>query len=159
MKTLLVYATKHGCTEKCAALLKDEMSDEITLLDLKKKRPDDLKEFDAVIIGGSIHIGKIQKRIKSFIKENIGTLKAKKLGLFICCMEEGDTAQKEFNEAFPQDLIAQASAKGIFGGEFNFDKMNPIERKMIKKIAGKEENVSKIKQDAITKFAIEFQKS
>jgi len=157
MKTLLAYATRHGCTEKCASLLKDAIGNEVTLMDLKKSQPKKLEKYDAFILGGSIHIGKIQGRIKKFYKKHNDILMRNKLGLFICCMEEGDTAQKEFNEAFPQDLIAHASATGIFGGEFNFDKMNSIERKMIKNIAGVEKNISKIKKRNIIKFAKDFQ--
>ena len=44
----------------------------------------------------------------------------------MCCMEEGEKATNQFNEAFPDELIQHASATGIFGGEFNFEKMNEL---------------------------------
>jgi menaquinone-dependent protoporphyrinogen oxidase len=153
MSTLIVYVTSHGCTEKAAQMLAEQLKDEVNLVNLKKSSRPDLSAFDTIIIGGSIHAGRIQGRVKRFCQDHLDTLKQKRLGLFLCCMEEGDTAQKQFDEAFPAELRTHAAAAGLFGGEFDFDKMNFIQRAIIKKIAGTSENVSKIKKDNIHQFA------
>jgi menaquinone-dependent protoporphyrinogen oxidase len=153
MSTLIVYVTTHGCTEKAAQMLEEQLNDDVTLVNLKKSSRPDLSAFDTIIIGGSIHAGRIQGRVKRFCQDHLDTLKQKRLGLFLCCMEEGDTAQKQFDEAFPAELRTHAAAAGLFGGEFDFDKMNFIQRAIIKKIAGTSENVSKIKKDNIHQFA------
>ena len=70
----------------------------------------------------------------------------------MCCMEEGEKATNQFNEAFPDELIQHASATGIFGGEFNFEKMNFIERYIVKKIAKIDKSISKISEENINKF-------
>jgi menaquinone-dependent protoporphyrinogen oxidase len=67
-------------------------------------------------------------------------------------MEEGEKATKQLEEAFPVELLKHASATGIFGGEFNFEKMNFIERAAIRKIAGVDKSVSKIKQEELDRF-------
>ena len=157
MSTLIAFATTHGCTEKCAQDLKGLLKGEITLYNMKDRDRLDIDEYDTVIIGGSIHAGKIQRRVKNFCKKYSERLKTKKLGLYLCCMEEGENAQKQFNGNYPEDLIRHATATGLFGGAFNFDRMNAIEKAIIKKVAKVEENVSKIIEDRIKTFAKEMQ--
>jgi menaquinone-dependent protoporphyrinogen oxidase len=153
MKTLIVYATMHGCSEKCANQLRERFSPEIDIINIKKKKPKGLSNYDRIIVGGSIHAGKIQRKIKSFCQKNEVLLKQKKLGLFLCCMEEGEKAQQQFEEAYPESLRSHASAIGLFGGEFDFDRMGVLARAIIKKIAKIEESVSKISHEAISDFA------
>lgn len=153
MKTLVVYATTHGCTEKCATILANHLPTDTKPINLKETPHFDLSNFDTIIIGGSIHAGKMQKAVKKFCANNLMELKQKKLGLFICCMEEGEKAKQQFKEAFPKELLEQAVAKGYFGGEFNFEKMNFIERSIIKKIAKVDESISKISEENIAEFA------
>ena len=153
MSTLIVYVSSHGCTEKAAQMLAEQLKDEVTLVNMKKSSRPDLSSYDTIIIGGSIHAGRIQGRVKRFCRAHPDTLKQKRLGLFLCCMEEGDNAQKQFDEAYPAELRTHAAATGLFGGEFNFDRMNFIQKAIIKKVAGTTENVSKIKKDNIHQFA------
>ena len=152
MQTLIVYASKHGCTEKCAMKLMEKLKGQIDLASLKTKPKINFEKYDTIIIGGSIHAGRIQKRVKEFCGKHADQLLTKKLGLFLCCMEEGDTARKQFDEAFPEDLRNHAKATGLFGGEFNFEKMNAIERAIIRKIVKPDQSVSKIDEEAIEAF-------
>jgi len=78
----------------------------------------------------------------------------KKLGLFLCCMEEGEKANEQFENAYPENLRKHATATGLFGGEFTFEKMNFLEKSIIKKISKISESVSKINEKAINEFAI-----
>ena len=41
----------------------------------------------------------------------------------------------------------------IFGGEFDFDKMNFLEKAMVKKAAGVTASVCRLREDEIEKFA------
>ena len=152
MKTLIVYATTHGCTEECAMKIKDGLEDETTLVNIKKASVPNLHDFDTILIGGSIHAGMIQRKLKKFCKKNEALLLDKKLGLFLCCMEEGEKAQEQFENAFPQKLRDHAVAKGFFGGAFRFDRMNAIEKAIIKKVAQIESDVSKISEKNISNF-------
>ena len=112
MKTLIAFCTTHGCTEKTAKELKDYLGYDTQLCNLKKDKIPNLEAYDRIVIGGSIHAGKIQKKVKVFCTQNLEILKKKELGLFICCMEEGETAQKELINAFTEELhkVARASA-------------------------------------------------
>ena len=153
MKTLIVFSTKHGCTEKCAQKIKNHLSGDTVVVNLKQNGNVDLSGFDTVIIGGSIHAGRVQTRIIKFLNKNSEILLEKKLGLFLCCMEQGEKAVKQLNDAFPNVFRNHASACEILGGEFNFEKMNFIERFIVRKVAKTEKSVSRISDDKIERFA------
>jgi len=157
MKTAIIYATKHGCTDKCAHTLANELNNNAALINLDVSTNVNLDEFNTVIIGGSIHAGSMNRKIKKFIDKNMDMLQSKKTGLFICCMEEEEEkAQEQFKNAFPESLRNKAIAHGYFGGEFNFDKMNFFEKAIIKKIAKTDQNVSKINENNIKDFALKI---
>lgn len=158
MKTLIIYSTTHGCTEKSANELKQYLGEDTELSNLKKDTKPRLEKYERIIVGGSIHAGQIQKRLKVFCNNNMEELISKELGLFICCMEEGETAQKQLQDAFPKELHKAAKVAACFGGEFNLDKMNFFEKLLVKKIAHIEKNISKINHKAIRNFSEELNK-
>jgi menaquinone-dependent protoporphyrinogen oxidase len=152
-KTLIVYATKHGCTEKCAGKLGAALFGEVTTLNAKNARKIDLADYGSIAVGGSIHAGRVQRSVRDFCARNLKVLEGKRLGLFLCHMEEGQKAAEQFVAAFPKELVVVATAKGLFGGEFDFDRMNWLEKAMIKKIAKVTASVSKIDEENIAAFA------
>ena len=156
MSTVIVYMTRHGCAEKAAHLLKDVIGEDTELVNLRNKRKFDISRYDTAIIGGSIHAGMVQKRVRKFCENNRETLLQKRLGLYLCCMYEGETAEKQFEDAFEEDLRSHATAAGLFGGEFDFKKMNFLERKIVTKIADITDSISRIDDDAIRQFAGKF---
>jgi len=81
MKTLIVSASRHGCTEKCARRLKEALGAGAEIVGVKAAGRLDLSADDAVALGGSIHAGKIQARIRDYLAKPAPTLKRKKLGL------------------------------------------------------------------------------
>lgn len=152
MNTLIVYATHHGCTEQAAQLLKHKLKDRVQVLNLKKDTLPDLADFDRLIIGGSIHAGMIQSSVKKFYNKHMNELLQKPLGLFLCCMYEDALAQKQFEEAYPEVLRKHALAQGLFGGAFDFGKMNFFEKKIVEKVAGVKKNTSTFSEEAIDNF-------
>ncbi|MCL6573295.1 MAG: flavodoxin domain-containing protein [Bacillus sp. (in: Bacteria)] len=154
MKSLIIYCSSHGTTEKAVRLLTENLQGEVLAVDLKKDKNEfDLKSFDTVIIGGSIHAGQIQRKLKQFMKDNHDVLVDKSLGLFLCCMRDGDAATEQFNNAFPQELRKETAAMGLFGGEFLVTKMNFFERQIVKKVDGIIEDQSKLDNESIMLFA------
>ncbi|MED4226358.1 flavodoxin domain-containing protein [Neobacillus cucumis] len=157
MKSLIVYCSSHGTTEKVVGVLNERLIGKVVSVDLNHdKSIVDLKEFDAVIMGGSIHAGMIQRRIKRFIQAHHEELLGKELGLFLVCMREGEMAVEQFNNAFPQDLRKNAVALGLFGGEFLVSKMNFFERQVVKKVDGITSDQSRLDLEAISEFALRF---
>jgi menaquinone-dependent protoporphyrinogen oxidase len=158
MKTLITYCTTHGCTEKAALELKTFLGNNVELINLKEKSNPDLKKFTRVIIGGSIHAGQIQKKVKDFCNKNLTELQTKELGLFICCMEEGEKAKTQLTEAFPKVLRQNAKAIAYFGGEFDFKKMNYFQKLIVKKVAKINSSTSKVDHDSIRNFSKKMDK-
>lgn len=147
MRTLIIYATKHGATEKCAEKLSNKLEGTVDLLRLKASDSPDLSKYDKVIIGGPIYAGRIQSEISSFCSQNLVQLKNKRLGLFICSIFK-DNAEAELSSAFLPELWNNASARECFGGELRFSDMNFAEklitRMVSKTIAKNDESLSRI---------------
>jgi len=93
--------------------------------------------------------------VKKYCAVNQEVLLVKKLGLFICHMEE-DNAQKEFDDNYPEALRNHATAKGLFGGAFDFDKMNFVAKAIVKKVGNVTESVNNINESAIAQFIAEI---
>lgn len=152
MKTLIVYGTKHGTTEKCSKLLKDKLQGEVVVVNMKKEDVPDITSFDNIIIGGSIYMGQIRKEIKGFCSKNLNVLKDKRVGLFICGLNDKDV-NTQLNSSFPEVLLTNAAAKENFGGEIIFKNMNFFESFIIKKINKTDKDILKLSEENINKFA------
>lgn len=152
MKTLIVYGTKHGCTEKCSKLLKDKLTGEVVTINIEVDTVPDITSFDNIIIGGSIYAGKIQNKINEFCDKNLNALKEKKIGLFICGMQK-DNVTDQINNSFPEDLLTHAVAKESFGGELILKMMNPLEKLIIRLVSKTKKDISDISLENITIFA------
>jgi len=156
MSTVILYMSRHGSAEKSARLLQKKVKGQVELINLKTDKIPDLEKFDTVIMGGSIHGGQIQDKIKNFCKRNMEKLLTKRLGLYLCCMKKGEEAQRQFLDAYPDPLRNHAEVKGIFGGEFMFEKMNFLERMIVKKATNVTKSISQINQNVIDHFAENF---
>lgn len=149
MKTLIVYASKHGTTEKVASIIKEKLdSTTVQTINLKSNVKIDLSNYETIIIGGSIHAGGIQSEIKKFIKDNTIPLMQKKVALFLCCMNEKEE-QEEFNKNYPELLRNHSAYNAIVGGEYVFERMNFIEKFLVRKISGVSSSLSKLRYSEI----------
>jgi len=153
MNTLIVYASKYGTTEKCAKLIKKELNDQVELINLKKLKDVNLSKYDKVIIGGSIYIGKIQKEVTEFCSKYLDILKEKRIGLFVCGMQDADVINTELSQSFPIELLKIAEVKEYLGGEFLIDKMGFMDKMIVKNVSKVTSNKSNILEDKIHKFA------
>jgi menaquinone-dependent protoporphyrinogen oxidase len=153
MKTAIIFMSKHGTTAKISENIKTELvNDEVQIFNLKENKPNDLNKFEMIIIGGSIHAGSMHTKLRKFITSNMNILLSKKIALFLVCMDKTEKRTKQFNIAFPAELRKKSIANGFMGGEFCFDKMNFVEKAIIKKISGKSENVSELDEEALEDF-------
>jgi menaquinone-dependent protoporphyrinogen oxidase len=138
---LVAYATKYGSTaeiaDKIGAVLRDEgLSAEVFPVTEVK----DLSHYTAVVLGSGVYIGKWRKEAASFLKTHEKALSHRTVWLF----SSGPTGEGNAEEimdgwTFPQDLQPVADRIDptdtvVFHGEINSDKMNFIEKKMIKAV-------------------------
>ena len=98
-------------------------------------------------------IGKIQKEVSEFCIRHLETLLQIRIGLFICGMQEEAVLQQELQQSFPEELLSVAIAKDHFGGAFNLEKMNLMERVIVKKVSKVTTSVTSIAEDRIAAFA------
>ncbi len=134
-KTLIAYSTTLGCTEQCASKLKEDLGEGVDLIRISRRRRFNLKNYDTIIVGGSIHEGMIQRSVHKFCESNLDILMQKQIGLFVCCMDPDANEQELIERAFPESLVKHALASGFFGGELNIKKMNLLQKIMTRKAA------------------------
>ncbi|MGM9986301.1 MAG: flavodoxin domain-containing protein [Bacillaceae bacterium] len=142
MATLVVYGSKHGCTKYCSEILRKKLQDDVTVVNLNETLVLDISNYDTIIIGSSIYMGKIQRRVKEFCMNHHSTLLNKRIGFFLCCMFEGEQAYQQLMNVFPKELLDHAVCKEVFGGEFRFQDMNVLEKGIVKMILKKDQKIS-----------------
>ncbi|TCK92839.1 menaquinone-dependent protoporphyrinogen oxidase [Natranaerovirga hydrolytica] len=160
MANLIVYGTKYGSVQGCAERLKKELNDDTVLLNLKKEKADDvdISSYDTIIIGGSIYVGRIQKEVSAFCEKHSDTLLKKKIGLFICCMEEGKKANEQLISMFDQKLLDHAVIKEVFGGELDMAKLGFIHKMMMKIVSQSDENKKEMTNKKEKTSSIDYNK-
>lgn len=151
--TLIAYSSKHGTTKRYAEDLARECHGEVKLVDLRGEHTVDLDRYDTVIIGSAIYAGQVNKAVKDFCTANLGTLQAKRLGLYICCWHKGEEAEKQLHGVFPAELLQAAVVKEHLGGELDLTKMNLLERMVTRVIVKVRETTSRYSVEAARHFA------
>ena len=161
MKTAIIYGTTYGTTHKVAKILSNGIKGESVRIPINKAKPACLQKYDFIIIGGSIHRGRIQSEIKQYTSRNLKTLLGKNLGLFILTNNDKDI-EKYFRDSFTKGLVESARITGNFGNEIHPEKGNLITKKiMINEIENylkTDEELPSLKFDKIQDFMNEINK-
>ncbi len=123
MKTIIIYGSKYGNTEECVKILAEQLDGEVCFVNICNEQIQNVDYFDNIIIGGSIYMGQIQKKIKLFCSENKEILLTKRLALFLCCGLPENFMQS-VKMAFQEELLTKSVATECFGGELRTTKMN-----------------------------------
>lgn len=153
MKTIIVYTSRYGCTEKAAHLLKSRMGGEVEVVNLLKLKDPSLSDFDTVILGGSIYYGRIQKEMTAFLNKAAPQLAEKRLGLFICAGMNGEQVNQELQTAFPEELRQKALAVEAFGDELDHKKLSLMDKFIIRMVKGKGHSSSGLSTETINRFS------
>lgn len=152
MKTVIIYASNHGTTEKVVNYIENSIKNKgmacPDIFNVKTEKNVSLSGYDYVIIGGSFHAGNLQTKLKKFIKTNENELLSKEIAFFFCGMNESEI-ENQVKNAVPDNIIKHAKSCKTPGGEFLFHKMNFIEKAIIKKIAKVNTSISKINYSVI----------
>jgi len=142
MKTMILFGSTYGYTKECATKLANDLEGEVCLVDIGKDTIPELDDYDTILIGGSIYMGQIQKKIKEYCISNEASLKNKNLGFFISCGTPNNFDDNIIN-AFPEPLLKNALSIENFGGELRTDKMKLAHKlitNLMKKATAKENN-------------------
>ena len=155
-KVLIAYGTRYGSTEeisnKFAEIMKSHGLD-ITVINVKKNKWPSLDQFDAVLIGSGIRIGRWTKEAKKYLKKNNKDLKKKTfLAVFVSC---GDASYPEkyqnAKEKYVQKIITDMGfdlnkvTYEAFGGLFDMSstsKMGRLNKKFMNMAAKDDESAN-----------------
>lgn len=99
MNAIIIYKGKYGATEQYAHWLSKSLR--IPLLKAEDARSGALDEYDLVILGSSVYIGKLI--IREWLNQNLAALAGKKLFLFVVCGTPAD-AKDELQKIIENNL-------------------------------------------------------
>lgn len=145
MKGLVAYSTRYGATagtaEEIAKVLRQDDFD-IRVVDLKKGKVKDISEFELVIIGGGLKMGKWTGESDAFLKSFQKDLAQKKVAVFVSSAVKSLYERKgkaedlqKFKKQYLEDEALKYNlhpiALGLFGGVMDKNKMGFIFRRTL----------------------------
>lgn len=133
MKVLIIYSTRGGVSRTCAQMLRDYLGGtfDVTLCDIEDGAPSP-DGFDVAVVGGSIRMGKLNKKLKAYIKANLDTLNQIHTAAFLCC---GLTENFDDYVSFqiPKNLLPKLGIH-CFGGELKPQKLKGLDKLIVKSV-------------------------
>jgi menaquinone-dependent protoporphyrinogen oxidase len=148
-KALIVYGTRYGATEMTANEIADVFRKEgldVNVVNLKDEKVKDIAEYELVVVGSGIQIGKWTKEPEKFIKKYQKELAKRKAAIFVCCgaaqpIDEAGKDKTKMQEAKTKYLNEKAAkyslqpvALGFFGGVYNFNRVSWLFRKFMSSV-------------------------
>ena len=105
-------------------------------MNLKESKDVSLEGYDAVIVGGSIHMGKHEGYVVDFVRKNRATLERLPSAFFsVSLAAHGDTENaRAYVENFEQESGWRPTQVGLFGGALLYRQYGFLKRLMMKKI-------------------------
>lgn len=154
-KALIVYGTRYGATANTSEIIADSLRKEgfeVKVVNAKEEKVQSVNEFDLILVGSGIQMGKWTGEAEAFIKKHQKELASKKVALFVSCgganpLSEGEKREQEYNNGKQKYLEDKATefnlkpiALGYFGGCYNFGKMSWFFKKTLSSIKPKLES-------------------
>ncbi len=153
MRTLIAYRTKYGTAAACARILLEKIGGDTVLADLADARDVNVREYEVVLVGGSIYAGKVQRSVVSFCERNRAALLQRNVGVFLCCLYQGEDALMQLQSAFPDWLLAHAFARALPGGEIHYSRLTLLDRLLVRGLPRPPGDLSRMKPAALEELA------
>jgi len=134
MRISIAYATKTGTTEQAAAQLAEALRArgcDVTVTNLAKARPD--LTADAFALGGSVRMGRWNRRARWFAKRNTVKLLQKPLALFACRCGQDDL-RAMFAAQVGEPLTDHAVFADCLGGTMELSRQKGLDRYVVQMI-------------------------
>ncbi|MHC1692536.1 MAG: flavodoxin domain-containing protein [Sphaerochaetaceae bacterium] len=153
MKTLIVYASKRGYVQECAQKLAELIGDGSGIARIgNEANKKNLADYQAVIMGASVHMGRVPGALHRFGVKHQTQLMEKAFGLFLCGLDSS-SQDTILNSTFSPALNSHAMGRQWFGGRLILKQYNPIIRKMLGKVMGNGQDVHAERPEAIAALA------
>jgi menaquinone-dependent protoporphyrinogen oxidase len=139
IKILIAYGTTEGQTARIAECIADvirRQGHEADALDLERSRDAVMDSYDAVIVGGSIHMGKHDEHVRDFVRRNRAALERLPSAFFsVSLAAHGDTENaRAYVETFEQQTGWRPADVGFFGGALLYRQYGFLGRFLMKRI-------------------------
>lgn len=142
---LVLYGTGEGQTAKVADRIETVLTNrghDVSMVDVETA-PDTLQieEFDAVLVGSSIHVGKHHSAISEFVRTNRDALNSLPSAFFQLSLSSAvDDPDRRAEAARYVDELLEESGwhpdkTGLFGGALRYSKYGFLKRLLLKRIA------------------------
>lgn len=142
---LIVYGTGAGQTAKVATQLAETIEGRghtVTTHDIERL-PDGLSlgEFDAVLVGSSVHVSQHHEEIQSFVKTHREPLAVRPTAFFQLSLSsatddpERRAEAANYVDSFLEETDWQPDRIGLFGGALRYSKYGFLKRLLMKRIA------------------------
>ncbi len=127
MKILIIYATRNGVSKKAAEMLAQKLQSysDVEIYDINDGPPRP-NGYDVAIVGGSIRMARLSKKLKRYIKENAEALSSMESAAFICCGLTNDFEDYVTTE-LPKSVKFSLGVE-CFGGELKPDKLHGFDK-------------------------------
>lgn len=145
LRFLVCYGTGEGQTAKVADRIVSTLEargHEATSLDLgENSLSSPIEEFDAVLVGASIHVGKHQSVVQEFVSEHHDVVAGLPTGFFQVSLSSAtDDEQRRAEAARYVDEFVEATdwtpdRIGQFGGALRYSEYGFLKRLLMKRIA------------------------
>ena len=133
MRIAILYTTIGGTTRECAELLKRELTNQsVELFDVSEREPH-LADFDAVVLGFPIIMGKAAKPMRKYIKLHKDELKDARAAYYICCGFV-DCFEDYVKRTIPDELRESAIDATCLGGSLDPTRFKGINKMIVKSV-------------------------
>ena len=141
MKALVIFGTRYGTakeiSERIADVLKEENLD-VDLINSDDKKNITVENYDLVVAGSGIKMGKWTKNTLNFLKKNRNELSNRKVALFVSCgaanqeKDKAEAQEKYLDNVASKYLDTEPIATGLFGGVYDPNADHGLLFKLIK---------------------------
>jgi menaquinone-dependent protoporphyrinogen oxidase len=148
MNVLIAYGTTDGHTAKIAghmATTARNAGHAVKLVDTKELPRDlDVRRFDAVVVGGSMHVQGYQRAVKRFVRRNLDALRTRPSAFFSVCLSiesrnpDERAAARAIAERFPASCGWLPERIETIAGALLFSRYGFLRRRAMIAIARKE---------------------
>lgn len=146
MKTIILYSSKYGTTKMCANQIKSSL-DQSDIFSLDQNKYVDVSEYDRVVFGSSVYMGRMRSAVSKFISNNADDLKGKEVNFFFCCNDSTD-----YKGLVPNVVKTSVNEIRHFGFELKISEMGLIDKFITKKVSGSKADLSKVNDKEIESY-------
>lgn len=140
IRVLIPYGTTEGLTARISEYVAEVIrgyGHEAHTVDIKGSDVPEPDNYDAVIVGASIHMGKHEDYVRDYVRENRDALERLPSAFFSVSMAAHDNIEEAegYIKEFVRETGWRPAKVGLFGGALLYTHYGFIKRHLMKKIA------------------------